>query len=1012
MARYQSIGTTQSTSFLDKTKQFAGAVFDAPAKLGQDIAQLMTNDFQEAREAEQRYEQSKNNVRQIANKLLPNDPRRIQLERIINDDSVKKTIDELPNRNGRQMLADLVQTALFMAPVPAFKALKGLSLGAKMLKGSLQGTVIGATGGLTESFRGKDVSLAKSAKETALGAVGGAILGGILPPVITGAGKGLSGIAKAGQFAEKQLEKIPIYRNIILPLQTRLEQFYGDEGKQIVQKLVNANDKAIQKTAFYTQKLDDAGFYKFTPEEKINFVKLAEGRETQAISKRVNDSLEVYKEIRDVIGQEAVEKGVKIKVRSGQEVPFAMRENYYPHDMLRPEIFANKNFRAGALQNAVDFGYFDNVDEAGKALDGWLEASAKEGMTSKENAFVNYLARKKFTPQELETINTMRSATATERKIMQMGEEEYKLTTEIDSLKNIVSSSPLKNLSKHESKQLPGTLSEMTQLYGDKWAEKAGISIQEKSINEVANEYEKFAKSINQLKALKEKLKNLQDSVKKTGVKEKDLLKSFQEAKTEAAGMVTRFWKKSTMPKSGHLEKAREFDFPFYDSDPQRVVTKWLNSSTDRLATIEEFGLKNQELTKLIGKIKQKQGSVTAKEASNLIKVATGAIEHAPVTEKASMFMRAISVPKLAFTPIQNLTQNLNTLLATDTPSFFKGIISVFTKEGRKRALKSGATLQQVISEMSKGAGAEYDFANNFLKYNGFQLTEKINRTVAANAGMAYTERNFKTLLKNPMNKVARARLQELGINTDLVLARGELIEEELLKAGRKLSDMTQYNMNAMNLPAWASSDMGKVVAQFKTFAYNQTRFLKNQLVKELNSNNPARVARLFLILGTIFPMGGEVARDLRSLITQEKRPTDALDRYLQDIVSVGGLGILTDLYSSATYGRLAETFLGPTMGSLTQSTEALIQTMQRYMEVGDLSSAFTPGRTRQILSPAGPAVTYPLKYFYPSENQPDDQESTIESIQNLIDEIRWKQDTNQPLNLPKGRGRYQSITQ
>jgi hypothetical protein len=85
--------------------------------------------------------------------------------------------------------------------------------------------------------------------------------------------------------------------------------------------------------------------------------------------------------------------------------------------------------------------------------------------------------------------------------------EELKMQT--GQLDEIINNDPLKGLSSHESKQFPGTLSEDVQKYGDKWMDSANISNTENSVNDIANQYEKWAKGRDNLKALKNELKQV-----------------------------------------------------------------------------------------------------------------------------------------------------------------------------------------------------------------------------------------------------------------------------------------------------------------------------------------------------------------------------------------------------------------------------------------------------------------------------------------------------------------------
>lgn len=154
--------------------------------------------------------------------------------------------------------------------------------------------------------------------------------------------------------------------------------------------------------------------------------------------------------------------------------------------------------------------------------------------------------------------------------------------------------------------------------------------------------------------------------------------------------------------------------------------------------------------------------------------------------------------------------------------------------------------------------------------------------------------------------------LRELGIDVDEAKIRGFLAPDDFVYAAQALVDKTQFSGRASELPAMASTPMGKIIFQFKTFAYQQTKFMAKELKRDAVSN-PKRFMRSLLILGTVFPMTGEVLGDIRSLMTQEKRPTRAFDRYMSDLAGAGAWGLAFDFWNSAEHGKTMEFFAGVT---------------------------------------------------------------------------------------------------
>ncbi len=408
------------------------------------------------------------------------------------------------------------------------------------------------------------------------------------------------------------------------------------------------------------------------------------------------------------------------------------------------------------------------------------------------------------------------------------------------------------------------------------------------------------------------------------------MIKSGQAETPSEANRIMRavFQEKSLVKMGGSIEHARIVNNPFYNPFPDEVAPLYAMDSLTRFENIAQFGaqykgetVKLPELTRAIDEIRETQGRKAAEKFDKFLNVAMNRINTATDEAKFSYYLRMLQVPKLSFAQIINVGQSvLNPLLSTDARATFIGLRQAFTNQGVKRAMESGATIQSVFNEMVRATAAGGNFADKFLKVTGFIWTEKFNRTVAANAGIEWASRNFERLLKNPASAVYRTRISELGINVEKALARGKLTDNELLRAGQVLAEKTQFRSRPLDLPIWASSNAGKLFWQFKNFMYNQFIFVfRDNLIKEVKAGNYGRAARNLLLLGTIFPMTGEVLQDIRSLITQSRRPTGAFERYLSDISSVGAMALVSDLLDSARFDRTDEFFMPPALSSIVQ---------------------------------------------------------------------------------------------
>lgn len=122
----------------------------------------------------------------------------------------------------------------------------------------------------------------------------------------------------------------------------------------------------------------------------------------------------------------------------------------------------------------------------------------------------------------------------------------------------------------------------------------------------------------------------------------------------------------------------------------------------------------------------------------------------------------------------------------------------------------------------------------------------------------------------------------------------------------------TQFIVTPLSKPTYWSHPTGRVLFQFKTFALQQYKFMRDSVLREASLGN---MAPLVTYLG-ITPVTGELAGDIKSFIKdgQIDRGENGIARILQNMMYTGGLGIVTDLAQSAQYEQLAEAMMGPTL--------------------------------------------------------------------------------------------------
>jgi hypothetical protein len=382
----------------------------------------------------------------------------------------------------------------------------------------------------------------------------------------------------------------------------------------------------------------------------------------------------------------------------------------------------------------------------------------------------------------------------------------------------------------------------------------------------------------------------------------------------------------------GNLELPREIDLPGYERTKDALFG-YIESAAKRIASAHVLGKEDEAAMRLITKIGAQGGDASA--AKNLFDIATGAKQYGEIQQQISGVLRAYNIiTKLGLGALTNAGQSLNTATVTggmrtllNTPK------AAFSPEAKDYALRIGVTLDGVISDLREGAG--YAGKLGSVGAPGFNTVEKFNRTLAALAGREYAADLAQQAAKG--KQWAIDELGKLGLDGATIAQRGTLTPGEQAMASRSIVERTQFKVDPQDLPGWTSSPWGKVVAQFRTFAYNQTAFIGRELIQPAMKGNIKPLIR-FLVYG--LPIGAaevEVQNFLRNR-PDEEDPVQAIRQWYQ---RVGGIGVLGDILSGMAppntkylpaerYAlQAAGTMFGPSMGTYLEGVGSVATALQ-----------------------------------------------------------------------------------
>lgn len=364
--------------------------------------------------------------------------------------------------------------------------------------------------------------------------------------------------------------------------------------------------------------------------------------------------------------------------------------------------------------------------------------------------------------------------------------------------------------------------------------------------------------------------------------------------KAEAEKMLTDFIFANRERKAGNLEFSRQFDIPGYERDPRKALAGYADAISRRFTEAEQFGNKDEIAAALIDKIANEGGDFRAAQTifDNLYK---GEPQQAVVAGA----LKFNTLTKLSLAFFSNATQSVNTATKGGVLNTAKAIAKQLTKKGRTET-DDFAKLAGVYQDPSIKQELGFDMGTlmSFVM-KPFQVVENFNRRVGATAGKYYSQELAKKLASSPESAYVLRSLESMGISPDKVI-KGKLTNDDLLKAANIFTKKTQFLANSYYLPSAWRTPTGKLLTQFKSFSYMQTKFVRDEVLKEARYGNLAPLVRFVMLA----PTASFAAQSLRNKVNQVEPERESVqpsfrkgDLYLK----AAGL-IPADLFSQYQY--------------------------------------------------------------------------------------------------------------
>lgn len=404
--------------------------------------------------------------------------------------------------------------------------------------------------------------------------------------------------------------------------------------------------------------------------------------------------------------------------------------------------------------------------------------------------------------------------------------------------------------------------------------------------------------------------------------------------KMEAKGILQKF---ATPQKAGQLEFAREFKMPeaWIERDPLKFFPRYVEKLYGRMEFAKEFGFSGAKLKGYLDDAVV--DGLDSKFATDLLNVAMGKMPRDPTLDRIARKVMAFQVfTKMGpLSTLANLTQNWNTIIREGGIKFVKGVLRSQTDEGARAGIV--AYQRGIHDDLMRLMGGENAWSSRYLEWVGFNPVERMNRLLAANAGIVSTESMIRQAGKMT-DDLARRHITNDDIMKTIANA-GKMPVEIADKVGFLASEATQHATHWKDIPLWWQSPVWRTAFQYKSFVYQQTRFLMREImspaVKYFESGGKKGSVAPLLRAAVGFGVSAEVVNYIRQTTRQyagklvgieyEPPPFDEehpIWQLMQHSMYVGGVGIAGDLVDRAMQRDLKGWLLGPTAGDISDLAE------------------------------------------------------------------------------------------
>jgi hypothetical protein len=422
-------------------------------------------------------------------------------------------------------------------------------------------------------------------------------------------------------------------------------------------------------------------------------------------------------------------------------------------------------------------------------------------------------------------------------------------------------------------------------------------------------------------------------------------------AVNRAAQMISKIYHNQQIAKPIELDTARG------GTELQKWLD-WNQKYTKRVARERVFGSKDEALASIIkGAYKErglpyantvadglsmffredrrgfpvgfKQAAMQGKDAVPLSRVDSPYHSVQQWERKLRSMMAWSFTPRIA---IPHLSQFMNSTLVNGIKPTAEAMAAIMRdpQASLERIIQSGAMEDEMFFHMEdminkRNSTKLGKFLLN-MKQPGFKQVRKWQIVLSGLGGKYAAQEHASDLVRGVNVKEAETMLKFYGLDTQEVLKAGGLTAEMEDKAMYRAAEEAMFIRSGLHTPPkWDRSSATRMVFMYKHYMFNEGRLLAD-IVRRDFSISKAKGLHTLAYIGTAFPMAGYGVKMMMNTATGHP-PTETpesgkitgvepVDEWFESMGHVAGFGIGYSIARAARRRALADTLMGPILGT------------------------------------------------------------------------------------------------